>query len=107
MGQEGKTSGDGKVSPFGNHNGATSSGPSKGGHDFVKDPEASNSSASGIRDFVTLSRPQSEAKPEVEPSKGEAAPGGLVPHAEPGPASKAVADDGGGVKGEVPFKSMR
>lgn len=86
MRQEGKTPGDAMTSPFGDGKGATqATGPAKGAHDFNKQP---NSSAPPTG-FKIESRPQSEAKPENEPSAQEIPAGGkghplpLAPVAKP------------------------
>lgn len=86
---EGKTPGNGMTSPFGNGNGATASGDSSGAHDFLTDPKGSGAAAGG-RDFTKESRPQSDAKKEVEPNSQEIPAGGLIPKAAPGAASKTM-----------------
>ena len=76
--------------PFGNGQGATSSGgAARGGHDFLKDPKSAASSTGG-RDFSKESRPQSMAKQEVAPNQQEIPAGGTILKADPGKVSKTV-----------------
>jgi hypothetical protein len=81
---------------------------SSGAHDFLTEPGA-HGDKSGGRNFNTESRPQSEAKKEVEPNPQEipSGMGGQILRADPsGPAAQAPS---GGVQGvtKVPFKSMK
>lgn len=103
MATDGKVPGDGKTSPFGNGNGGTSAmGNASGGHDFTQDPK-SGASNTGGHDFTQDSRPQSEARTEVEPNPQEIPSGGKITNLQPGVASKAVST----TEAKVPFKGMR
>lgn len=89
MAKEGNTIGNGKTSPYGNGDGATTAGPNSGAHDFIKDPSTTQG-ASGGRDFTKESRSQSEASPEVTPNPQEIPAGGKILFADPGPVSSKV-----------------
>lgn len=101
------TPGNGANPPFGNGNGATQkSGASSGAHNFITDPK-SNSPATGGRDFSKESRPQQMRKPSPGyPNTQEIPTGGTMPLADPGPVSKSVSGNAGGVQGvsQKPFR---
>lgn len=78
-------------------------GAAKGGHDFLQDPKSASPSTGG-RDFTTESRPQSEAKKEVEPNPQEIPTGGKDLKADPGPVSAKVSGTACGPACKPPFK---
>lgn len=93
------TSGGKPVNPSGSNKG--------GGRDFLTDP-AGGSNKGGGRDFTKESRPQTDAKPEVVPSKGEIPEGGKDLMADPGPVSKMVSGSAMGIDGgPKPFKGLK
>src|SRR5271163_2184274 len=96
MAQDGKMTST-SAPPFATGDGKpTSSAAGKGaaGHDFTKDPKTGAPPVPG-RDFTKESRSQSEARPEVEPSKGEIPAGGKDLKADPsGPSGNSGANEG-------------
>lgn len=115
---EGKTPGDGKVSPFGNHKGAPASGasgkptdfvksptgggnaPKSGGKDFVKDPSASGQTNMSAQDYTK--QPGPTPRPEVVPNPQEIPAGGKTLYADPGKVQTQVS--GTTDAGRKPFK---
>lgn len=90
---EGKTPGDGSVSPFGNSKGATqASGSSSGAHNFIEDPE-SHAPATGGRDFSKENRPQKDGDPEDRYCPDSPPDGGDLPFEQADKASQDVRDD--------------
>lgn len=106
---EGKDSGDGKTSPFGNHNGAPAAGPASGAHNFATDPKGTRQGGDTPRDLLkAFQRPQSEAKPEVVPATEEIPAGGKLLKADPvSGQEKAIASASTGPTGKMPFKNLK
>lgn len=100
---EGQTPGDGSVSPFGDHKGATEGGGATGAHDFLTDPKGSGA-ASGGRDFTKESRAQTAGAPGYN---AESVPeGGTLPFPAADAKGPSAADVGTAVAVEKhkPFK---
>lgn len=93
--------------PFGNGDGATSAGPSEGGHDFIEDGKGSGPKTGGGFDVTKQNRPQKSGEPDF--CKDSVPDGGRLPfpkidsHSYEGneggfetPASEASVDHHGG-----------
>jgi len=105
---EGKTPGDGSVSPFGDHKGATEGdGASSGAHNFLEDP-ASHAPAAGGRDFSKESREQKQGSPDDRYCGDSVPQGGDLPFEDADKASQEARADMIGELVEkpkhVPFK---
>lgn len=121
MGQSGDASGNGKVSPFGDHKGGVAgANPSRGndftknpggpghgtGKDLVKEPGAMVAGKSGGKDFTDMS---SKQKTGTDPTlrKDSVPEGGVqIPDAKPSPERKKFLGVGSiaGGNGHKPFK---
>lgn len=87
--------------PLGNGKGSTDGGGTyTGSHNFLTDPKGSGP-ATGGRDFSKENRPQTQAKPEVQPNTQEIPKGGKILYADPGAVSDKV---GGSCEQKKPFK---
>lgn len=104
---------DGKIKskdapPFATAGGKQASSGDQGhspGYDFVKGTNGQSAPMPG-RDFTKENRPQSEARPEVVPAKGEIPKGGKDLKADPSGKS-GNSGDTEGVNGRAPFKGLR
>lgn len=74
-----------------------------GGHDFLTDNTGSGP-ATGGRDFIKESRPQTEAKPEVMPNGQSIPAGGKILLADPQPVSRKVSGTAEPINNPKPFK---
>lgn len=97
--------GNGAVSPFGNHKGATMNGSSDGGHNFLEDPESAAPKAGG-RDFTAESRDQ-KSGPDPTIDKASVPSGGPLPFAGPDGLKADDTKDGGVEPAKSPFKNLR
>jgi hypothetical protein len=90
--QDGKVH-DKSAPPFATKDGKSAGGSMDGngskGTDFSQSTQSAGQKSAPVpgRDFTKESRPQSEAKKEVEPAKGEIAKGGVDLKADPGSVS--------------------
>jgi hypothetical protein len=104
---EGKTPGNGAVSPFGDSKGATqAAGGATGAHDFVTDPAGSGPGGGGGRDFTKESRPQPPDGPPKELCVESIPAGGRLPFPAADAKGPSAADVGTQVAVEKhkPFK---
>ena len=107
MAQDGKMKSK-DAPPFATSDGKQSSGGDQGhsnGVDFVKTTNSQSAPVPG-RDFTKENRPQSEARPEVMPAKGEIPKGGKDMMADPSGKSGNSGTEYG-VKGDTPFKGLK
>jgi hypothetical protein len=108
MAQSGKVSSAANP-PFSDDGKAANQGATaSGAHNFLEDPKGSGNPG-GVRNFAKWNRPQSEAKPEVQPNPQEipAGHGGRLLRADPsGPSAMTPS---GGVQGvsKMPMKGMK
>jgi hypothetical protein len=104
--QDGKMHGT-AAPPFATKDGLPQAqGTGGGGHDFVKEPTSPGSGTAGGFDPTKMSRPQSEAKPEVVPNPQEipSGNGGRILQADPGPVSATVSGTASGPQPRSPMK---
>ena len=109
MAQDGKMKSK-DAPPFATADGKQASTGSQGhspGRDFTKDFKGQGSAPVPGRDFTKENRPQSEARPEVEPAKGEIPAGGKDMKADPKGANPNQGGVNEGVAGRSSFKGLK
>lgn len=107
MGQDGKMHSK-DAPPFATADGKQAAGGDQGhspGVDYTSKTNAQSAPVPG-RDFTKENRPQSEARPEVVPAKGEIPAGGKDLMADPSGKS-GNSGDTEGVHGRAPFKGLK
>lgn len=108
MASDGKNSGNGKTSPFGNGRGDVGETQGDKPTDFATNANTSQNKGGGGFDVTKQNRPQSEAKQEVKPNPQEIPAGGAVLKADPKPVGQTISGDAKPI-GSVPrpFKGLK